>query len=92
MIKSVIDTKFAPVRSAERIYLFTVSERMNVSESLRDKIIALVAKKEAASNADKDEFGRVEIYENQDFLLVSENWDSFTNDEKAELNKVLEGK
>ena len=92
MIKSVIDTKFAPVRSAELIYLFTVSERMNVSESLRDKINALVAKKEAASNADKDEFGRVEIYENQDFLLVSENWDSFTNDEKAELNKVLEGK
>ena len=82
----------AYVRSAESIYLFTVSERMNVSESLRDKINALIAKKEAASNADKDEFGRVEIYENQDFLLVSENWDSFINEEKDELNKVLEGK
>ena len=86
-----MENQIAYFWTANRTYLFDRIVQQNVSESLRDKLRIKTAEKEAASDADKDEFGRIEIYENHDFLLVSENWDLFTDEEKVELNKVMEG-
>jgi hypothetical protein len=87
----VMENQIAYFWTAGRTYLFDRMIQQYVSKSLRNKIRIMAAWLEAASDADKDEFGRIEIYENHDVLLVSENWDSFTDEEKVELNKVMEG-
>ena len=65
-----------------------VAECMRVSKELDRKLWEVMPKKEKVSVEDCS--GRLE-WNQLNGTLVSQNWDQFTNEERTELNKVLEG-
>ena len=65
-----------------------VAECMRVSKELDQKLWEVMPKKEKVSVEDCS--GRLE-WNQLNGTLVSQNWDQFTNEERTELNKVLEG-
>ena len=80
--------KVKPCKEAEYRSCDEVAECMRVSKELDRKLWEVMPKKEKVSAEDCS--GRLE-WNQLNGTLVSQNWDHFTNEERIELNKVLEG-
>ena len=86
------ETAIMPCEDASYYSCHYVAECMKVSKDLYDRLWAITAVQEAIGEVAEEDCGNSHEFADCNGLLVSQNWDKFTNDEKAELNKVLEGK
>ena len=86
------ETAIVPCEDASYYSCDYVAECMKVSKDLYDRLWAITAVQEAIGEVAEEDCGNSHEFADCNGLLVSQNWDKFTNDEKAELNKVLEGK
>ena len=86
------ETAIVPCEDASYYSCDYVAECMKVSKNLYDRLWAVTAVQEAVGEVIEEDCGSSHEFADCNGLLVSQNWDKFTNDEKAELNKALEGK
>ena len=86
------ETAIVPCEDASYYSCDYVAECMKVSKNLYDRLWAVTAVQEAIGEVVEEDCGSSHEFADCNGLLVSQNWDKFTNDEKAELNKALEGK
>lgn len=86
------ETAIVPCEDASYYSCDYVAECMKVSKDLYDRLWAVTAVQEAIGEVVEEDCGSSHEFADCNGLLVSQNWDKFSNAEKAELNKVLEGK